>query len=285
MLEIVNGCSRDSKFLLKKMAPLEAIIWCDTHLKIIDQLLLPTQTTYVDIKSVQQGWDAINKMQVRGAPAIAIVGCLSLASHLIQPESTFTDCAALDTFVSESLAHLVTARPTAVNMKAEAGRLTQHSSKLAESCQSVADMKNSLVEWCKNLLKEDVATNKSLGDWGMKAILERAQTAGRDQVTLLTICNTGSLATAGYGTALGVVRSLHTCNKLGGVYMLETRPYLQGARLSALEAVVEDWPNGTLVCDGAAGALLSTHTVDGAVVGADRVAANGDTANKIGTYQ
>lgn len=230
-------------------------------------------------------------MQVRGAPAIAIVGCLSLAAELHQ---TFSNCDKnnavyantdeLHSHVSKSLEHLVTARPTAVNMRTEASKLTRFSQSLLQTC-TVLEMKDRIIEWCTKLLVDDVATNKKLGDNGMNAILQRSKKVDRERVSLVTICNTGSLATAGYGTALGVVRSLHAANALESVYMLETRPYLQGARLSALEAVVEGWPNATLVCDGAAGYLLASHLMDGAVVGADRVAANGDTANKIGTYQ
>uniref|UniRef100_A0A2P2HXP3 Methylthioribose-1-phosphate isomerase n=1 Tax=Hirondellea gigas TaxID=1518452 RepID=A0A2P2HXP3_9CRUS len=272
------------------MSQLEAIVWKDGQLKILDQLLLPTKSVHLRIETVQQGWQAIQKMQVRGAPAIAIVGCLSIAAELQatlgdeSPGAQHPDCESLHNYVSFSLAHLVTARPTAVNMRTEADALTKYSSSVRNTC-TVAEMKVKLIEWCKNLLAEDVATNKRLGDHGMQSILDDAQKESREKVTLVTICNTGSLATAGYGTALGVVRSLHAKEKLGGLFMLETRPYMQGARLTAFEAVVENWPNSTLVCDGAVGALLNTHKVDAAVVGADRVAANGDTANKIGTYQ
>ncbi|KAA0202192.1 hypothetical protein HAZT_HAZT007830 [Hyalella azteca] len=222
---------------------------------------------------------------VRGAPAIAIVGCLSIAAELAKESSIFNDCTSLHTFVCDSLAHLITARPTAVNMKAEALRLTEYSCSLLTTSQSVTEMMNSILAWCENLLKMDLATNKTLGDWGMQKILQLSKKDGEDGFSLITICNTGSLATAGYGTALGVVRSLHAIKKLKGLYMLETRPYMQGSRLSAYEAVVEGWPNATLICDGAVGALLSSSQVDAAVVGADCVAANGDTANKIGTYQ
>merc|ERR1712118_430621 len=130
------------------------------------------------------------------------------------------------------------------------------------------------------MLKADVAFNKSIGDHGAKKILELA---GKPKVTVLTICNTGSLATAGYGTALGVVRSLHKKGALEHVYACETRPYNQGARLTAFEIVQDDLP-GTLICDNMAAFLMKKGSVDAVVVGCDRVAANGDFANKIGTY-
>ncbi|CAE7402318.1 Mri1, partial [Symbiodinium microadriaticum] len=131
------------------------------------------------------------------------------------------------------------------------------------------------------MLEEDVATNRAIGDHGAKRILELVQ---RDKVRVLTICNTGSLATAGYGTALGVIRSLHRMGKLEQVYACETRPYNQGARLTAFEIVQDQLP-GTLIADSMASYLMAVKGVDCVVVGADRVAANGDTANKIGTLQ
>ena len=147
--------------------------------------------------------------------------------------------------------------------------------------ESPVDICNEYIEAAEKILHDDLKTNKAMGDHGARRIAELVQ---RDKIRVLTICNTGSLATAGYGTALGVVRSLHAMGKLEHVYACETRPYNQGARLTAFE-IVQDGLPGTLITDSMASALMAVKGVDVVIVGADRVAANGDTANKIGTYQ
>ena len=135
------------------------------------------------------------------------------------------------------------------------------------------------------MLEEDIATNKSMGSYGANDILERwSQTNGDAGVMVLTHCNTGSLATAGYGTALGVVRKLNELGRLEHCFCTETRPYNQGSRLTAYELVYENMPS-TLVCDSMVACLMSKRKLGAVVVGADRVVSNGDTANKIGTYQ
>jgi len=263
------------------MAPLEAIKWEeDGVVQVLDQLKLPTETVYIRVSTVEEGWSTINKMQVRGAPAIAMVGCLSLAAELRNSSEAFAAPSALHAWVTLKLTHLIAARPTAVNMKTEASRLQLY---LPTLQGDVGQQKEDIVRWCVQRLEEDVKMNKRLGEHGTEAILEAAKTDG--PVSLITICNTGALATAGHGTALGVARSLHARGRLGGITMLETRPYLQGARLSALEAVAEGWPSARLICDGAAAAWCAQGSVGACVVGADRVARNGDTANKIGTLQ
>lgn len=140
---------------------------------------------------------------------------------------------------------------------------------------------NAVITYAEVMLAEDIATNKRIGDHGAQKLLSLIP---RDKLRVLTICNTGSLATAGYGTALGVVRSLHAAGRLETVFACETRPYNQGSRLTAFEIVADQLP-GVLITDSMAAALMSTKGVDCVVVGADRVTANGDTANKIGTYQ
>ncbi|XP_076044312.1 methylthioribose-1-phosphate isomerase [Oratosquilla oratoria] len=257
---------------------LEAIQWRQRRLDILDQLVLPITTKYITISSVKEGWDAINKMQVRGAPAIAIVGCLSLATDL--NATSFQSKAQLHSSVEDKLTYLVTARPTAVNMQKAADELKNVSAKLLKEGMTLEDMKDRIIKWCEQMLIDDVETNKNIGKFGANAILTNAN----GKVNILTHCNTGSLATAGYGTALGVIRSLHAMNKLEHVYCTETRPYNQGARLTAYELVHDSLP-ATLICDSMAGALMKSRSIDAVVVGADRVSRNGDTANKIGTYQ
>ncbi|XP_071521121.1 methylthioribose-1-phosphate isomerase isoform X2 [Panulirus ornatus] len=217
--------------------------------------------------------------EVRGAPAIAIVGCLSLATELIH--SSFKDKDELLKAISEKIHYLVTARPTAVNMKRAADQLTSFSKRLHRENVSLAEMVSLVIEWCQKMLEDDVSTNKKIGDFGAESILKSVKDR---KVKLLTHCNTGSLATAGYGTALGVVRSIYGSGQLAQAYCTETRPYNQGARLTAYELVFEKMP-GVLICDSMAGALMNNHKIDAVVVGADRVTRNGDTANKIGTYQ
>uniref|UniRef100_A0A1L8DS03 Putative translation initiation factor n=1 Tax=Nyssomyia neivai TaxID=330878 RepID=A0A1L8DS03_9DIPT len=208
---------------------LQSIRYDKGNLEILDQLLLPVQSKYITVKGVEDGWRVINKMQVRGAPAIAIVGCLSLAVE-IYPEE-YESKKTLRQEIEGKLNYLVSSRPTAVNMKGAAEEMISLANDLAkDEAVSVVDMKQS------------------------------------------------------YGTALGVVRKLHELKRLEHVYCTETRPYNQGARLTAFEFVHDKLP-ATLVLDSMVAALFRCRNIGAVVVGADRVAANGDTANKIGTYQ
>uniref|UniRef100_A0A6M2DES9 Methylthioribose-1-phosphate isomerase n=1 Tax=Xenopsylla cheopis TaxID=163159 RepID=A0A6M2DES9_XENCH len=249
-------------------------------LEILDQLLLPIQSKYISVKGVEDGWKVINKMQVRGAPAIAIVGCLSLAIEILG--QVFDSKKFLRQEIEGKLNYLVSSRPTAVNMKIAADELIALANSLDKNEDiSVDEMKEKFVNAIEAMLQKDIADNRAIGEYGASAILNDAD---KDVVSVLTHCNTGSLATAGYGTALGVVRSIQDRNKLDHVFCTETRPYNQGARLTAFELVHDKLP-ATLVCDSMVAALMRTKNLDAVVVGADRVAANGDTANKIGTYQ
>jgi len=141
-----------------------------------------------------------------------------------------------------------------------------------------------VIKHAEYMLRRDIEDNKNIGSHGAKALLDGTTQTATDGLRVVTICNTGSLATAGYGTALGVVRALHSSKDLSAIYCLETRPYNQGSRLTAFEIKEESLPGGTLICDSAVGALMRTKGIDACVVGADRVCANGDVANKIGTY-
>jgi methylthioribose-1-phosphate isomerase len=250
-------------------------------LSILNQLLLPHETVFEEILSTKDAWDAIKSMKVRGAPAIAIVGLLSLAVELKSVES-FTDKESLFKFIEQKCDFLCSARPTAVNIKRECQLLLNKSKvfTLDPSC-SVEEMTSKVSGLVGKILEEDIRVNKSIGEHGAQYLLDLL---GDKPLNILTHCNTGSLATAGYGTALGVMRSLQSKNKLNKAYCTETRPYNQGARLTAYEFLQESM-NGMLVCDNMVAALLRMGSVDAVIVGADRVVANGDTANKIGTYQ
>jgi len=252
------------------------------ELEVIDQLLLPEKTQYLKIKGVEDGWKVINKMQVRGAPAIAIVGSLSLAVEIWKEE--FQDKKTLLREIEGKLNYLISARPTAVNMKLAADELLELAIKLSrdDACL-IGDMKKAFIDRIIVMLDQDITDNKKIGKFGAEAILSSLQSEV-GSVKVLTHCNTGSLATAGYGTALGVVRKLHEMNRLDRVYLTETRPYNQGARLTAFEMVHDKVP-ATLICDSMVAYLFQKKHIQAVLVGADRVAVNGDTANKIGTYQ
>jgi len=183
--------------------------------------------------------------------------------------------------IEGKLNYLVSARPTAVNMKIAAEELTRLANELfADDSVTPAAMTSKFIEATEKMLSKDIADNRAIGENGAVAILQ----AITGPASVLTHCNTGSLATASYGTALGVVRSLNELNRLEHVYCTETRPYNQGARLTAFELVHDKLP-ATLICDSMVAALMRLKNVTAVVVGADRVVANGDTANKIGTYQ
>ncbi|XP_068280680.1 methylthioribose-1-phosphate isomerase [Nyctibius grandis] len=263
---------------------LEAIRYRRGSLAILNQLLLPEQLRYEPVASVERAWVAIRDMEVRGAPAIALVGCLSLALELAAGEGPASDVEGLVAFVGERLRVLATARPTAANLGREAERLREVARRRAEGEGVTAEaLRESIIEHIEGLLAKDLEDNRRLGAHGAGDILRRVPVPPGG-VTLLTHCNTGTLATAGYGTALGIVRALHERGRLARVFCTETRPYNQGGRLTAFELRHDGIP-ATLIADSAAAAAMCHRGVQAVVVGADRVAANGDTANKIGTYQ
>ncbi|VVT55740.1 uncharacterized protein SAPINGB_P004714 [Magnusiomyces paraingens] len=271
----------------------------DRTLEILDQLKLPHISEYVSIKDTKDGFDAIRSMTVRGAPAIAIVAALSLAVELNKKfvvEPTSANAEEVATYVKEKLAYLVESRPTAVNLSRAAKDLTLlvDENKNNGSGKDLAEL---VIKAAEAMLEADVADNKAIGkngaEWAIKQLLLPSDSSD-SKFSALTICNTGSLATAGYGTALGIIRSLYSSGRLDHTYACETRPYNQGSRLTAYELVYDQIP-ATLITDNMATALLSqrergprgeSHApVRLIVVGADRVARNGDTANKIGTHQ
>ncbi|NWS50195.1 MTNA isomerase, partial [Probosciger aterrimus] len=255
---------------------------------ILNQLLLPEQLRYERVDGAERAWKAINSMEVRGAPAIALVACLSLALELAAgADGADGDggdgVAALEAIVDQRLRFLLTARPTAVNLHREAERLRELLRGWSRSPGITAkELRERIIEHIEGLLAKDREDNESIGAHGARDILRRVPAGAT--VTILTHCNTGSLATAGYGTALGIVRALHGQGRLRRVLCTETRPYNQGSRLTAFELLHDNIPV-TLIADSAAAAAMRECGVDAVVVGADCVAANGDTANKIGTFQ
>lgn len=230
-------------------------------------------------------------MRIRGAPLIAIVAVLGLAVDLTSNPTKIRelDAAAtaddVKTYIFDKMAYLMTSRPTAVNLFNAMEELKQiivsNPPSSSSSTSHYTPIVNSIVSHAQFMLERDVADNKAIGAHGADDLLSRC--THPDGVRLVTICNTGALATAGWGTALGVARELHRRHKLRSIAALETRPYNQGSRLTAYEIYTEQM-NGTLLCDSMAASYLQCKGADACVVGADRVCANGDTANKIGTF-
>lgn len=263
------------------ISSLQSIVYKCGSLQLLDQRKLPLETVYLDIRDSTDGWSAIRDMVVRGAPAIAVSGALSLAVELLKMgtfDGTPQDAAS---FIAKKLEYLVSSRPTAVNLSDAATKLKEVVSKAASALSDATAVIESYVEAAELMLEDDVASNKAIGSYGASFL--RRQLRDSEKLSILTHCNTGSLATAGYGTALGVIRSVHADGVLERAYCTETRPFNQGSRLTAFELVHDDIP-ATLITDSAAAALMKSGRVNAVIVGADRVTANGDTANKIGTY-
>ncbi|GAE00299.1 translation initiation factor, putative [Paecilomyces variotii No. 5] len=268
---------------------LEAIKYDGTQLSILDQLQLPHVVEYIEIRSAEEGWHAIKEMKVRGAPAIAIVAALSLAVELkalVTDGKLSANAEEVQLLIREKLHYLTTSRPTAVNLSDAARKLEAHVSTTARGSESTGDsVASAFIEAAARMLTDDLADNQNIGKYGADWLVQDTAGTGKQEINVLTHCNTGSLATSGYGTALGVIRALHSRKALKRAYCTETRPYNQGSRLTAFELVHDNIPS-TLITDSMAAALLSNkeRKVSAIVVGADRVAANGDTANKVGTY-
>ncbi|KAL2649545.1 hypothetical protein R1flu_017673 [Riccia fluitans] len=261
---------------------LEAIRYKRGSLQLLDQRKLPHESVYINIPDCDVAWNAIKDMVVRGAPAIAVTAALALAVELVHLENSYSgdpqDAAA---FIEKRLSFLVSSRPTAVNLSDAAYKLQRLTSQASINNGATAKTVFAhLIEAAEEMLKEDVLSNKAIGEYGAKAILQAV--GGKEKLRILTHCNTGSLATAGYGTALGVIRSLFAQGQIETAYCTETRPYNQGSRLTAYELVHDGIPS-VLIADSAVAYLMASGRVDAVVVGADRITANGDTANKIGT--
>lgn len=260
---------------------LQAIRYTRGHLQLLDQRRLPLEAVYVDITDSSNGWHAIKEMVVRGAPAIAISAALSLAVEVANLDLKPSGVNEALQYLHNRLDYLVSSRPTAVNLSDAAIKLKEKTNSAAATASSADAVFKAYVEAAEAMLAMDVTSNKAIGTYGADLILNQAKR--KEHLCVLTHCNTGSLATAAYGTALGVIRSLHSQGKLDLVYCTETRPFNQGSRLTAYELVYEKIP-AVLIADSAAAALQNSGKVDAVVVGADRITANGDTANKIGTY-
>ena len=243
--------------------------WEGPGLRLLEQTRLPVEEVWIDCETPEQVADAIRRLAVRGAPAIGVAAAYGLVLGL----RTERDPARLAGRFDEVSELLGSTRPTAVNLRwaLDRGRKVFE----ANAGRSPEEVAAALLDWARELHAEDVRVNRRIGDHGAGLFDQGSR--------VLTHCNAGALATAGYGTAIGVIQSAWRDGNLGQVWVDETRPLLQGARLTAWELKKLGIPF-RLVTDNSAGTLMAQGLVDGIVVGADRIAANGDTANKIGTY-
>src|SRR5687768_1200604 len=252
---------------------IKTVEWTKDGIRMLDQRLLPSEETYLMLRSYDEVAEAIRKMVVRGAPAIGVSAAMGIA--LGASQSVGTSVADLEDDLLYICDVMGKTRPTAVNLfwAIERMRSTFQRNKQSGDVESV---KIALVDEALKIIAEGIAANRSIGRYGAPLI--------PDGATVLTHCNAGALATAGdYGTALGVIRGARDAGKRVAVIADETRPFLQGLRLTAWELAKDNIPV-TVITDNMAGHVMKSGKVDAVVVGADRIAGNGDAANKIGTY-
>ena len=248
------------------------IEWKGQYVRMVDQRKLPGRITWYVCRNYGDVIRGIETMVIRGAPAIGVAAAMGLAlgGHSIKA-GTY---GAFRSRFRKMADRMITARPTAVNLKWAVERMFRLVEGMAD--HSVEEIKAALRKESEEVLAEDIAINRKMGKYGQRLIPKGA--------TILTHCNAGSLATGGYGTALGVIRAAHEAGKKVQVIADETRPWLQGLRLTSFELMQDKIPV-TVIADNAAGSLMRRKKIDLVVTGADRIAANGDVANKIGTYQ
>jgi methylthioribose-1-phosphate isomerase len=254
------------------MSRLKTIEWTNDCARIIDQTLLPSELAYKDITTIEAMYEAIKQLRVRGAPAIGIAAAFGLYLGIrSQP-----DDAPIDRFMTaleEKAGFLASSRPTAVNLSWALARMRSCAKSYSAAGTRVA--KNALLDEARKILDEDRMMCRAIGEHAFELL--------KDFRAVLTHCNAGGLATSEYGTALAGVYVAQEKGKLIHVFSDETRPLLQGSRITAFELSAAGVPV-TVICDGMAATVMARGMVDAAIVGADRIAVNGDTANKIGTY-
>ena len=246
----------------------QPVEWLDNKLRILDQSKLPREQSFVDLVNYQDIASAITEMKVRGAPAIGIVAAYGIALGAQGMETSSKDEFLVQ--LNQVMQTFAATRPTAVNLFHTIDRM-----KKAVAGDSVPELKRALVDEAKQIHEEEIEATRRLSQLGAELI--------QDGFTILTHCNAGPLATAGYGTALGAIQAAKEQGKRINVFATETRPLLQGARLTAWELKQAGIPV-TLITDSMAGYFMNQGKINCVIVGADRIAANGDVANKIGTY-
>ncbi len=244
--------------------PDNAIVWHNNALFLLDQRYLPHRTDFIRLSSADEVAHAIRDMVVRGAPAIGITAAFGVVLAVMQAGDQWRNK------IDKDIKTLAASRPTAVNLFWALERMKSKIDNFEGE-----DIINRLLHEAKAIHQEDIDANRKMGELGAALVENRT--------SVITHCNAGALATGGYGTALGVIRSLQANNKLEQVFADETRPWLQGSRLTAWELLQDNIPV-SLLADGAAASLMSGGKIGWIIVGSDRIAANGDVANKIGTY-
>jgi methylthioribose-1-phosphate isomerase len=252
---------------------LPTVAWQDHTVVMIDQRKLPGAEVYVRCKTAKEVARAITTMVIRGAPAIGVAAAMGIALGMARSKATGTRQFTVE--FNQTCDLMAATRPTAVNLFWAIDRMKRVFGAAALAGASVDDLKARLEREAHAIHDEDVASCQAMGQHGATVVPQGAR--------ILTHCNAGALATAGYGTALGVIRAASAQGKVAAVYADETRPFLQGARLTAWELVRDGIPT-TVITESMAGPLMRQGGLDVIVVGADRIAANGDVANKIGTY-
>src|SRR5579863_10062135 len=250
---------------------IQTLEWTDQGVRFIDQTKLPTEETYVTCKTYEQVADVIRTMVVRGAPAIGVAAAMGIALAVKNSKADSTGDLKRD--FDQICDAIGKTRPTAVNLFWAIRRMQEKFERIR--IHQVSQIKQALVEEAQRMHAEDIAANQAMG--------RRGATLMPAEGGVLTHCNAGALATAGYGTALGVIRAAVEQGKKLHVYADETRPFLQGSRLTAWELMKDGIPT-TVISDNMAGAMMRQGKIAAVIVGADRIAANGDVANKIGTY-
>lgn len=248
------------------------IYWENGVSKMLDQTIIPYEYKYVTITSGQQMFDAIKTMIVRGAPAIGIAGAQGVVLYAIEGAKKYSDIKEFKNWLIDKADYMATSRPTAVNLM---WACAEQKKVIEKSNSNIEGIIKELTEKAIEIELDDIERCKKIGDYGAEVVPKGA--------TILTHCNAGALATGGYGTALGVVRSAYDRDNTIKVFADETRPRQQGARLTTFELAMDGIPV-TLITDGMCSYFMSKGMIDVVVVGADRIALNGDTANKIGTY-
>jgi methylthioribose-1-phosphate isomerase len=247
--------------------------WLPEGVNFLDQTRLPLEETYILASDYKQVATVIRDMIVRGAMAIGVSGAMGVALGISR--STATTIPQLNDEVAEICAHLAATRPTAVNLFWGIGRIRDLYIQLAAADTPIPEIKAAVVALAREMYDEDIANCRQLGAVGAELMPQKG--------TILTHCNAGALAACGYGSALGVIRAAVERGHQLDVFADETRPYLQGARLTAWELMKDNIPT-TVLCDNMSAHLMKQGRIQAVIVGADRIAANGDTANKIGTY-
>ncbi|MFQ5933190.1 MAG: S-methyl-5-thioribose-1-phosphate isomerase [Dehalococcoidia bacterium] len=248
---------------------MKTIEWVDNKVRLLDQTRLPLEEVYLDLASYQEVVKAIKEMRVRGAPALGVAAAYGvvLGSEEIRATSKEEFMAKLNPVIEA----LASSRPTAVNIRWALERMKT----VVDKAEGTADIKGALLDEALTIQRQDEEANRLMGEYGVELL--------QGATNVMTHCNAGALATAGYGTALGVIRAATEKGRPLRVFATETRPFLQGSRLTAWELARDDI-DVTVITDSMVGHFLKGGEVDCVIVGADRIAANGDVANKIGTY-